>query len=120
LLPQLKHPDRYRRSVVVRGLGQFGTGEPEVLPALESVLQDPVSSVRMAAAETLGGLRPATREVVALLRKYLKDPDVQREAARALGKIGALSRPALPALRKLAEKHPKDTAYRKAIERIEM
>ena len=44
---------------------------------------------------------------------------MQCQAAMSLGWIGALAKSALPALRKLAKKHPTDTAFRKAIQRIE-
>jgi HEAT repeat protein len=84
------------------------------------LLADEDSGMREAAAYTLGRLRPRRAEAVALLRRFLKDPEfeVQRQAAMALGWIGPLSKPALPALRRLAEKHPRDSAFRKAVERI--
>jgi HEAT repeat protein len=113
--------EQYLRRMAVEGLCNFPTEEPGLLPALEALLDDKQEWVREKAATTLGRLRPRRAEVVALLRRFLKDsePNVQRLAAMSLGQIGSLSSPALPALRRLAEKHPSDGAFRKAVERIE-
>jgi HEAT repeat protein len=121
LLELLRHEREYVRFRAAEGLRHFDAGAPDLLPALESLLHDAHSWVRETAAETLGRLRPRRGEAVVLLRRYLKDAvlEVQRKAAMSLGWIGGLSRPALPALRKLAAKHPRDTAFRKAVERIE-
>jgi HEAT repeat protein len=110
-----------RRRWAMEGMRDFPAGAPGLLPALESLLDDKDEWLRQYAAATLGRLRPRVAETVALLRRFLRDQklEVQCSAATALGRIGALSGPALPALRKLADKHPRDGDFRKAVERIE-
>jgi HEAT repeat protein len=123
LFGALKDKAANLRSLALSGLRPFGTGMPGVLKAVTEVLRnDPDAAVRGAAAEELGRLRPFTAAGITALRRALKDRAanvVIHQAAAALGRIGPPAGAALPDLHRLAEKHPRDKAIPRAIERIE-
>jgi HEAT repeat protein len=121
-LESMQDPCIYVRCQALGALRLFGTRVPGTLDALAGVLrQDPDRWVRRHAAEELGRLRPFTAGNVAALRQALADAeeDVRHQAVISLGWIGALAAPALPELRKMAGKYPRDKAIPKAIQRIE-
>jgi HEAT repeat protein len=118
----MKDSHDWVRWVAVQGLRPFGSECPEVLPALMKALRsDPHHDVRSKAAQELGHLRPHVAKAVKALRQALKDKheDVRHNAAISLGWTKELAAAAVPALQELAQKYPRDKAFRKAIERIE-
>jgi HEAT repeat protein len=82
----LQHDSAVTREAAALGLGY--TGDPAVIPALLSGLQDGDARVRVACAWALGEIEDA-RAVGALVRllREDRDADVRRAAAWALGSI---------------------------------
>lgn len=73
---------------------------PGAIGALLDALEDPRPSVRMYAADALGGVWPATPAVVRGLIRRVRDPDraVHERAVEALGRIGPAAAPSVPIL----------------------
>ena len=100
LLIQLESEDRYQRESACNSLAALGPEAASATAALVDRLKnDPVNTVRYAAAEALGKIGPAAKTAVDDLIESLNRDGlgVDREAARALGLIGDAS--AVPALR---------------------
>ncbi|MEK7232287.1 MAG: HEAT repeat domain-containing protein [Elusimicrobiota bacterium] len=88
---------RSRSSLAIEILSKIGS---PALPALLEALKDPNASVRRCAAESLGGISPATKTAVQALAVALKDddPNIRTAASMALGKIGPTAKDAVPPL----------------------
>jgi hypothetical protein len=88
LINGLKDQHEYVRLTAARVLGQ----EPEAkrIPPLITTLNDPNSSVRSLAAESLGKIGTNNAEVIQPLRELLKDGDkfTAQMAAKALERLG--------------------------------
>ncbi|MFV2006617.1 MAG: HEAT repeat domain-containing protein [Longimicrobiales bacterium] len=86
-----------RRDAAGEALSLIGPG---ATGALLDALEDPDPSVRMYAADALGGVWPASPSVVRALIRRVRDPDraVQGRAIQALGRIGPAAAPSVPAL----------------------
>ena len=97
LVSSLGDPDPSVRSTVIAALNHFPTKGALIAPALGQLLDDPDKSVRLAAANTLGGLGA---ESVTVLRDTLQHPDpmVRVTALAALGGTGIYAERALPDL----------------------
>jgi HEAT repeat protein/lysophospholipase L1-like esterase len=101
LVGAVQDPDPAVRVVVVMALAKIGSGDPEVVEALDRALADKTWEYRWRAAHALGRIHPDSGPAVTTLASALSDDTdakVRREAARALGRIG---RGAVPALRTL-------------------
>jgi HEAT repeat protein len=102
LLPLLKSADFKVKTVAVNNLGWMGAAAaPVALPALLPLLQGEDSGVRDRVVIALGnmgaGAAPAVKVLVSLLTD--PDPEVQRPAAEALGRLGPTAIPiVVPAL----------------------
>jgi HEAT repeat protein len=99
----LNDEDAFVRSTAAGALGRMGI---EVVPALQELVADKTSDVRLAAAKTLSQLKPRDREVaVSILIGILQDPDVtfwgRFAAANLLGQMGTEAKVSIPALIKL-------------------
>ena len=97
LVSSLEDPDPFVRSTVIAALNHFPKKGALIAPALGQLLDDPDESVRLAAANTLGGLGA---EAVTTLRNILQHPDpmVRVTAVAALGGTGIYAERALPEL----------------------
>jgi len=108
LIQVARHPSWRMRSGAVTALARGGGGRS--LATLIAALDDPVPSVRQAAAHALGEraelergqLKPSIasdRHALPALVRALRDPDasVRFTAQRALGRVGAAASPALVA-----------------------
>lgn len=86
-----------RRGAAGEALSLIGPG---ATGALLDALEDPDPSVRMYAADALGGVSPATPAVVQALIRRVRDRDraVHNRAVKALGRIGPAAAPSVPAL----------------------
>lgn len=86
-----------RRDAAGEALSLIGPG---ATGALLDALEDPDPSVRMFAADALGGVSPTTPAVVRALIRRVRDPErvVQDRAVQALGTIGPAAAPSVPAL----------------------
>lgn len=86
-----------RRDAAGEALSLIGPG---AAGALLDALKDPDPSVRMYAADALGGVSPTTPAVVRGLIRRVRDRDrgVHNRAVRALGRIGPAAAPSVPAL----------------------
>ena len=79
---------------VIRRIG------PPAIPLLVDLLRDPRVPLRRGAVDVLIDLAPHTESIQAALRRALRDEDseVARDAARALGALGAKASPSVGAL----------------------
>lgn len=87
----LADPDKDTRCAAIRALGPVANSEPRVLDALLAALSDTDSSVRQAAAETLGqlGMGNAEEVIDTMIELLLHSHWLIREtAAEGLGKLG--------------------------------
>ncbi len=86
-----------RRDAAGAALSLIGAGATD---ALLKALEDRNPSVRMYAADALGGVSPTTPAVVRALIRRVRDPDraVHNRAVQALGRIGPAAAPSVPAL----------------------
>ena len=86
-----------RRDAAGEALSLIGPG---ATGALLDALENPDPSVRMYAADALGGVSPTTPAVVRALIRRVRDPDhaVHNRAVQALGRIGPAAAPSVPAL----------------------
>ena len=94
-----------RRHAAV-ALGLIGPPAKAALPALVALFKDDTEATRQAAVRAAGRMGPAAVEP---LTAALDDPSdkVRLGALEALGHLGPEARPALPALRKLAQGDPR-------------
>lgn len=77
--------------------------EPEVsIPALLAALERKDGGVQSSAARSLAAFGAEGAKLVPTATKWLDDPQLQWTATEVLGKLGAASAPAVPALVKLA------------------
>jgi HEAT repeat protein len=99
LLPLLKDDSAPVRASAVTVLGAVGAERKEALSALISAAKDGDAGVRWKVAWGLRTAKP-TPEVVAVLIRFLQDPDarVSQEAAQNLEAAGAAAKEAAPAL----------------------
>ncbi|MEU7580412.1 HEAT repeat domain-containing protein [Streptomyces sp. NPDC041068] len=87
------------RARALHALGAIGA--PDSLPVVLAAVRDASETVRLQAAQALGGFpAPHTAEALGELAAKDTDRDVARAAVRALGRIGA---PAAPVLASLAQ-----------------
>jgi HEAT repeat protein len=86
----LRHPDALERKKAVQVLGNVGTADPEVLPALTGAVKDRNAGVRAEAVAGLLKMGPAAESATSVLQDAAKDRDarVRTYAARALARIG--------------------------------
>ena len=86
-----------RGEAAAEALSVIGRGATD---ALLAALDDANPSVRMYAANALGGISPATPEVVRALTRRVRDPNraVHLRAVEALGRIGPAAAPSVPVL----------------------
>jgi HEAT repeat protein len=96
----LKEGDENRRALAAEAMGRLGADGKAALPALLLALRDEGELVRQNALQSIIAIGPdgtATQP----LTDSLKDSDalVRVLSANALGRLGPLARPALPALR---------------------
>ena len=97
----LRDSDRVVRSNAAGALGSTREKARMAIPQLlKLVRDDPYSEVRAGAADVLGKIDPANREVWNALNSALRDRSwrVRRSAADALGEIGAGAKLAVPNL----------------------
>lgn len=89
-LGELKSPDAKTRKHAVDVLGNVGSSDPAVIPALTGMLQDKEPGVRLAAVYALSKNGSSAAEAVPALRKASQDSDpaVRTAAAKALEQIG--------------------------------
>jgi HEAT repeat protein len=113
------HENTNVRFQAIRALGKIGRPSASFTPEVVKLLEtDPAERIREISAEVLGMFGPAVAaehpRVVPALMQALKDESwlVRRDAARSLGIMEALARPALVDLKPL-EKDP-DTRVREA------
>ena len=85
----LQDPDARARRKAVFTLGNVGSADPVVVPALVGALKDPDAGVRCESALALLKIGPAAREAVPSLAAAQKDPDAQVRAyaVKAVEKI---------------------------------
>lgn len=102
LEPYLAAKNPAVRRVAIRGLGELGQAARPVLPAVKKLLKDPSDNVRTEAALAAWRI-DRDRDAVPTLTTLLASPDSQarEEAAIHLGRIGAASSAATPALLRL-------------------
>jgi len=97
----LRDPDRVVRSTAAGALGSVREKARKAVPILmDLVKNDPFSEVRASAAEVLGKIDPANKEVWNTLNEALRDRSwrVRRSAADTFAEIGVVSTVALPNL----------------------
>lgn len=94
LVEALRESSQEKRTPLAKALGAIGA---PAVPALRKAIKDSAFLVRMGACEALGCVGPKAVEAVPDLIDALRDDytNVQRQAGRALEKIG---QPAVPAL----------------------
>jgi len=111
LLPLIEHPDEYTRRRVIEALGSIGPAAKAAVPALSRVSQkrDEYLAVRRAATKALleinleqiaaESAEQADEEVRKWIEQLREGDEFQaRPAAKALGRLGAKARAAVPAL----------------------
>jgi HEAT repeat protein len=84
----LKAPNATWQERVARTLGRMGAAARPAAPALVKLVSSHAAPVRRAATAALGRIAPREQDVVAAVTLALQkdeDPEVRREAARALG-----------------------------------
>ena len=112
LIAAMNIPSPFARERVIGVVGQTvagatGTersaGIAAAMPALVAALRDPERTVRLAAADALGGLGTDAGPAVPSLARALEDPDrlVRSRVLFALTRLGTTGRPAGAALLKL-------------------
>lgn len=87
-----------KRISASRALAQMG---PAAKAALFEGLKSSQQRIRIVSIEALGRIKPSDKEIIATCIKLVKDdadPDVQRYAVGALGKIGPSAKDAVPLL----------------------
>ena len=97
-----------RRAQAAQDLGGFGPAAQAAIPALVQALQNRDEAVHAPAIKALGAIHGEPERVIPFLTRYLADESLNDEAATALGKFGALARPAVPKIIPLLSAHDKD------------
>lgn len=86
LAKQIAHPDERVRKAVAEALGKIAT--MQAMEPLRTLMTDPAPAVRLKAVAHMSGRSArALPPAIAELLKTEEDPDVQREALLALGRI---------------------------------
>jgi HEAT repeat protein len=85
-----------RRGDALRELGKFGPAAKPAIPVLVQLLNDSDAAVRCAAAAALGEIHSDPDVSIPALTACMGDPDMNDEAAEALGKFGSLAKAAVP------------------------
>jgi len=90
LLRSLQAHDPERRRGAAAALGEMGRDADEAVPALLSLVNDPLNSVRISGIQALGRIRSRPRESLGALATAITDTDaeVRIEAARAAARFG--------------------------------
>jgi HEAT repeat protein len=85
----LHDPNVRVRQQAAQVLGNVGSSDPAVVPALAGAVKDPEPSVRSAAVLSLLRIGPDARGALPTLREAQndKDPKVRSQAAKALARI---------------------------------
>ncbi len=86
------------RRMGARGAALAGEAGRALAPRLASLLADPDTSVRREALEAIATLGPVAAQAREQVTRLLEDPSLVCAAADALGRMGPLARPAMPAL----------------------
>lgn len=103
LLPTATEKVAVEILIALRAFGPTGANSAE---QIEPLLDSESVALRYHAARALRAVRPPAREVVPVLIRLLRGPDVQWEAAQTLGEMGADATEAIPALLALLETAP--------------
>ncbi|MBX9679460.1 MAG: HEAT repeat domain-containing protein [Gemmataceae bacterium] len=94
--------ERVPRAVALGIVGRVGTDEPKATQLLIAILQkaDEPSQLRVAAAEGLGRMTANPKDAVEVLAAVVKNKDaaLRLTAAASLVRLGAVSKPAWPAV----------------------
>lgn len=103
LTSALRDGDLYVRRFAAQSLGEIGAGAKSAVPALTALLQKSgerkeVLDAATAALGKIGGGAGSVKALVATLTNAEGDPEVRRQAAETLGKMGADAKRAIPAL----------------------
>jgi HEAT repeat protein len=100
-----------RRVGAAAELGDLGSAAKATGPALLEVLNGHDEAVRGAAAVALGKIHYQPERVVPLLIALLDNPDLNDEAADALGEYGPLAKAAVPKLIPMLKAPDKDARH---------
>lgn len=97
LLAAVNDPEQGVREAAIQALGTYGQ---EVLPTLMELLNHPDKYVRRNAVWAIGKFGPAARFAISSLCNALRDADSRTAggSAQALGNMGEVAGPAVPAL----------------------
>jgi HEAT repeat protein len=103
LTDALKDSDLYVRRFAAQSLGQIGAPAKSAVPALSTMLRNGRDRKEVLDAATdaiakIGGGAGSVEALTATLRDTSRDSESRRQAAEALGKLGAAAKPAIPAL----------------------
>jgi HEAT repeat protein len=111
LLAFLSRSEQGLRRQAASALGKVGALDPAVRTALQRAQADAAPRVRVAAAEALSRIDGEADSAIPVLRSVLlsHDVDAANDAARALGGMGRLARPAVPDLVAACNKKGPDT-----------
>jgi HEAT repeat protein len=89
-LKALQSPDPKVRKTAVRKLGNIGSADAAVLPAINGALKDPDATVRCEAILALLRSGPGANQAIPTLREMQgtdRNPQVRSYAAQALAKL---------------------------------
>lgn len=76
------------RRAALHALGEIGPDAALAVPALQRAAETGDVATRLEAIDALGKIGPAARIAVSALRKALEDPNLKRNAARSLARLG--------------------------------
>jgi len=123
VLAAIHDEDEYVRIGCCEVLVRIGSRRRDCIAALESLLQDPVVSVREQAVEALGRMGPAAKSAVPRLMRIVRMDvkQVRLKAAEALGGIGKDAIDSVPTLKELMRSEDEELrkGAKAALERIE-
>jgi HEAT repeat protein len=91
---------------ILVALRAFGPAGANCADRIAPLLDSQSVALRYHAARALRAVRPPAREVVPVMIRFLREPDVRWEAAQTLGEMGADAAEAIPALLNLLETAP--------------
>lgn len=111
LLQMANDPEDFVRAAAFESLGGFGFAHEDVIVALREGLRDSSPTVKLEAAKALWHLRQAPEIIVRVLIEVLASPE-RWQAAYALGEMGVVAAPAVPALVKLLEEEEVPRPFR--------